>query len=68
MSELVLGKDIAVCSHTIDRYGRTVAIVYVDGIDAGLLLLQLHPRFLRSIESRHPAIVLYCEDDRTRRC
>ena len=39
MSELVLGKDIAVCSHTIDRYGRTVAIVYVDDIEAGLLLL-----------------------------
>ena len=40
MSELVFGKDIAVYPHTIDRYGRTVAVVYVDGIDAGLELLR----------------------------
>ena len=40
MSELVFGKEIAVYPHTIDRYGRTVAIVYVDGIDAGLELLR----------------------------
>lgn len=40
MSELVYGKDIAVYPHTIDRYGRTVAVVYVDGVDAGLQLLQ----------------------------
>ena len=40
MSELVFGKDIATYPHTIDRYGRTVAAVYVDGIDAGLELLR----------------------------
>jgi endonuclease YncB( thermonuclease family) len=40
MSALVFGKDIAVYPHTIDRYGRTVAVVYVDGIDAGLELLR----------------------------
>jgi endonuclease YncB( thermonuclease family) len=40
MSQLVFGKDIAVYPHTIDRYGRTVAVVYVDGVDAGLELLR----------------------------
>ncbi len=40
MSELVFGKDIAVYPHTIDRYGRTVAIVYVDGLDAGVELIR----------------------------
>ena len=40
MSDLVFGKDIAVYPHTIDRYGRTVAVVYVDGNDAGLELLR----------------------------
>lgn len=41
MSDLVLGKDIAVYPHAIDRCGRTVAVVYVDGLDAGLELLRL---------------------------
>jgi endonuclease YncB( thermonuclease family) len=40
MSELVFGKDIAVYPHTIDRYGRTVAVVYGDGTDVGLQLLR----------------------------
>ena len=40
MSELVFGKDIAVYPHAIDRYSRTVAVVYVDGQDAGLELLR----------------------------
>ena len=40
MSELVFSKEIAVYPHTIDRYGRTVAVVYVDGVDAGLELLK----------------------------
>ncbi len=40
MSDLVFGKDIVVYPHTVDRYGRTVAVVYVDGIDAGLELLR----------------------------
>jgi micrococcal nuclease len=41
MSDLVFGKEIAVYPHAIDRYRRTVALVYVDGgIDAGLELLR----------------------------
>ena len=40
MSELVFGKEIAVYPHGIDWYGRTVAVVYVDGVDAGLELLR----------------------------
>ena len=36
----MFGKDFAVYPHTIDRYGRTVAVVYVDGIDASLELLR----------------------------
>ena len=40
MSALVFGKEIVVHPHTIDRYGRLVAVVYVDGSDAGLQMLQ----------------------------
>jgi micrococcal nuclease len=35
MSELVFGKDIDLLPHAIDRYGRTVAQVSVDGKDVG---------------------------------
>ena len=40
MSELVLGKDVVLQPHTIDRSGRLVARVLVDGQDAGLELLK----------------------------
>ena len=40
MSELVFGKDVKLRPHTIDRYGRVVARVLVDGQDAGLELLK----------------------------
>jgi endonuclease YncB( thermonuclease family) len=39
MSELVFGKDVELRPYTIDRYGRLVAVVYIDGIDTGLDLL-----------------------------
>jgi endonuclease YncB( thermonuclease family) len=38
MSELVFGKDVELQPHSIDRYGRLVAIAYVHGTDAGLEL------------------------------
>jgi endonuclease YncB( thermonuclease family) len=40
MSELVFGKDVELQPHTIDRYGRLVARVLIDGQDAGLELLK----------------------------
>jgi endonuclease YncB( thermonuclease family) len=40
MSELVFGKDVELMPHTIDRYGRLVALVYVGGTDTGLELLK----------------------------
>jgi|SRR6516164_4723664 len=40
MSELVLGKDVVLQPHTIDRSGRLVARVLVGGQDAGLELLK----------------------------
>ena len=40
MSELVLGKDVLLQPHTIDRSGRLVARVLVGGQDAGLELLK----------------------------
>jgi endonuclease YncB( thermonuclease family) len=40
MSELVFGKDIELRPHAIDRYGRTVAQVVVDGKDVGLEMLR----------------------------
>jgi endonuclease YncB( thermonuclease family) len=41
MSELVFGKDVELRPHTIDRYRRVVAQVFVDGKDAGLEMLRL---------------------------
>jgi endonuclease YncB( thermonuclease family) len=35
MSELVFSKDIELRPHAIDRYGRTVAQVNMDGKDIG---------------------------------
>ena len=40
MSELVFGKDIELLPHAIDRYGRTVAQVGVDGKDVGEEMLR----------------------------
>jgi endonuclease YncB( thermonuclease family) len=40
MSELVFGKDIDLRPHVIDRYGRTVAQVGVDGKDVGLEMVR----------------------------
>jgi micrococcal nuclease len=39
-SELVFGKDIELRPHAIDRYGRTVAQVGVDGKDVGTEMLR----------------------------
>jgi endonuclease YncB( thermonuclease family) len=40
MSELVFGKHVKLMPHTIDRYGRLVSQVFVEGQDAGLALLK----------------------------
>jgi endonuclease YncB( thermonuclease family) len=40
MSQLVFGKDVELRPHTTDRYGRTVAMVFVGGTDAGLELVK----------------------------
>jgi endonuclease YncB( thermonuclease family) len=40
MNELVLGKDVVLQPYTIDRSGRLVARVFIDGQDAGLELLK----------------------------
>ena len=40
MSNLLIGKNVAVRPHTIDRYGRLVGFVDVEGADAGLQMLR----------------------------
>ncbi len=40
MSQLVFGKDVDLRPHAVDRYGRTVAQVGVDGKDAGLEMVR----------------------------
>jgi endonuclease YncB( thermonuclease family) len=40
MSAMAFGKEVELRPHAIDRYGRTVAVVYVSGVDAGLELLR----------------------------
>jgi len=39
MSRLVFGKDVELRPQARDRYGRLVAMIYLDGIDAGFELL-----------------------------
>ncbi len=41
MSQLVFDRDIELRPHSIDRYGRTVAQVVVDGKDVGVEMLRL---------------------------
>jgi endonuclease YncB( thermonuclease family) len=43
MSELVFGKDVELQPISIDRYGRLVAVVYVNATDAGLEALKQGP-------------------------
>jgi endonuclease YncB( thermonuclease family) len=40
MGALVFGKDVELRPHAIDRYGRTVAMVFGDGRDVGLELVK----------------------------
>jgi endonuclease YncB( thermonuclease family) len=40
MGALVFGKDVELRPHAIDRYGRSVAMVFVDGRDVGLELIK----------------------------
>src|SRR5258707_11276769 len=36
LSELVFGREVELHTHGLDRYGRTLAIVFVNGVDANL--------------------------------
>jgi endonuclease YncB( thermonuclease family) len=58
MSDLVFGKSVLFYPHAIDRYGRTVAQVVVDGTDAGRELLGqgLCWIYSRYIEEARPEI------------
>jgi endonuclease YncB( thermonuclease family) len=40
MSALAFGRDVELGPQAIDRYGRTVAMVFVDGRDVGLELIK----------------------------
>jgi len=40
MSIFLFGRQVQLKPLTIDRYGRLIAMVYIDGIDAGLQLLK----------------------------
>jgi endonuclease YncB( thermonuclease family) len=40
MSELVFGKEVELRVHAIDRYGRMVCLVIVEGKEAGLELVK----------------------------
>jgi endonuclease YncB( thermonuclease family) len=40
MGTLVFGKDVELRPHATDRYGRTVAMLFVDGRDVGLELIK----------------------------
>jgi endonuclease YncB( thermonuclease family) len=36
LSELVFGREVELHTHGLDRYGRTLAVIFVNGIDANL--------------------------------
>ena len=36
LSELIFGREVELDTHGLDRYGRTLAVIYVDGVDANL--------------------------------
>jgi len=36
LSELVFGREVGLHTHCLDRYGRTLAVIFVKGIDANL--------------------------------
>ena len=36
LSDLVFGRDVELHTHGLDRYGRTLAVIFVNGIDANL--------------------------------
>lgn len=40
LSDLIFGKDVDIQAQTVDRYGRTVALVLVGGVPAQRLMLQ----------------------------
>ena len=40
MSQLVFGKDVELRPHGIDRYGHSIATVFIHGRDAGLELIK----------------------------
>jgi endonuclease YncB( thermonuclease family) len=40
LSNLVFGRDVELPTHGLDRYGRILAVIFVDGVDANLE--QLH--------------------------
>jgi endonuclease YncB( thermonuclease family) len=56
MSSLVFGKTVELKTHAIDRYGRTVSQIFVDGQDEGLQLIKLgfawvYPQYIREAPS-----------------
>jgi endonuclease YncB( thermonuclease family) len=36
LSELVFGREVELHTHGLDRYGRTLAVIFVNGVDANL--------------------------------
>jgi endonuclease YncB( thermonuclease family) len=62
MSALVFGKDVELRFHTVDRYGRIVAMVFVDGENAGLELIRqgLAWKFDRYLPEASPDIQQSC--------
>jgi endonuclease YncB( thermonuclease family) len=36
LSEIVFGREVELHTHSLDRYGRTLAVIFVNGVDANL--------------------------------
>jgi endonuclease YncB( thermonuclease family) len=36
LSELIFGRQVELHTHGLDRYGRTLAVIFIDGADANL--------------------------------
>lgn len=67
LSKLVYGKPIAVSVHDIDRYGRIVATVYVNGHDINAEMVRLGHAWVYRQYLKRPELLAIEEDARRAR-
>lgn len=67
LSALTLGKSIRLSVHDIDRYGRIVAIIYVDGHDINAEMVRRGHAWVYRRYLKRPALIAMEEEARRQR-